>query len=231
METGPRGPKNPEKQERFLSAQEAVEILFSSFYYSQGDVPLQEEIMGYIAKKHPDWKIPEVVHKEFEERARNKIMTFVDRGPHVKVDTKDRADYKKRAEQLIDALNTGKTVADDGKTVNADDVSARYILREMIARDCQFVLTTGRHNKDRPARGPYRSDISHFTAYVLGDERPPGPPVFSEIINDLKSEFDSWIHSPHIGDDKAVAEALEEARALVTVYNQNNLDKPQLKIE
>ncbi len=197
------GPESTEQ--KTLTVEEATNAIFWSYYYSQGAGKAQEHIFAYIARKHPDWKIAQNDAEEITKGVTERTGAYVRGAPHIKRPTEHsiNQDASARSAEFIDALNNRTVpILDENDAIiytPVEDVTDRMLLYEILMRDNHFtgtilsqILLSGRAsrpNRDEKSKGHLRKRISHFAAYAIGGEKTPGPPVFKEMMDDLRLEY------------------------------------------
>lgn len=59
-----------------LTAEYASQLLFQSFYFSQGDNNLQENMFKYLHLLHPSWKMSDSLFRETIQKTQEKVAGF-----------------------------------------------------------------------------------------------------------------------------------------------------------
>jgi hypothetical protein len=184
-------------EQKELTQKEALDILYFSFYYSQGDEDLQTYLFRYIAEKHPELRAPETSLDVDQTR---QFFRFVnspahEHGTRRTNDSNVGLEIEKKYREMKDILDG----QDSGTPAfSIEKIKAEILLRQ-VDQDNHFTLLTSRPRDKEISKGYARSGISHLYAYVLKDEVPPGPSVFAEMFKDLKNSInDSYVRG-HLG--------------------------------
>lgn len=175
-----KGPQDP------LTIEVARQLLFTSFFLSQGDGPLQACYFDYLALQCPAWRLESYHCTALEQMLRPTIAQLEKRGVHKTILTselEDELSKQVRAMQLafasppVDRMHLYK-----------------LILRNMIARDWRFLCEIG----SRPARATrtalhashprYDPYLSHV-CYFLLLKQTIGIVLFDQLFQELSAQI------------------------------------------
>lgn len=212
-----------------LSPEQGAEILYWSFFYSQGNKDLQMQIFAYIARKHPEWKISPQEEVSLRKLTKERVSKFFQHGIHEEqgdFSITDESDA--RCTEFLTALNEGvlrRVEPDIPELIIQPSVrtyTTKELLVKLIDRDYKY-LNVGRPLPKGAKEDAVRPFMSHFVNYILAGERVPGPQVYSEMVEDLQREYTEYKTNPMREDDPARRDI--EIRELVDAYNSQNPDK------
>jgi len=178
------------QKEQLLTLEEADEILYWSFFHSQGDDDLQLYIFNYIATKHRDWRIPNFV---YNEPMLDRYFSFVLRsGAHARRNKEEKLTKNIVTTQVQHQQSVMESTLHGGwLSFSREELLFRILYHTIDIDEKYRTSAEGRPRQKTIRKGYSDPAMSHFAAYVLSDKRPPGPPVYSEMMDDLKKLFNN----------------------------------------
>src|SRR3989344_6838743 len=189
MREGPRPNQSSEQVPvHELDADDALDVLFWSFYYSQGETDVQLKIFHYMAAKHPEWRFPEL---PLNAEQTKRFYSFIQSAAHRHgVEQTKNENIAQEIQTEYGALKGVFRYPDADISGHSLDESLFQILYHQLDLDDKYE-TKGRPRDKEISKGYARSNLSHFATYVLADERPPGPKIYTEMFDDLKNLFNA----------------------------------------
>src|SRR3989344_99973 len=173
---------------RELDANEALDTLYWSFYYSQGETNVQANIFHYMAAKHPEWRFPEL---PLDAEQTKRFYSFVQSSAHRHgVEQTKNENIAREIQTEYGALKGIFRYPDAGISGPSLEESLFQILYNQLDLDDKYEMK-GRPRDKEISKGYARSNLSHFATYVLGNEKPPGSPIYTEMFDDLKKFFNT----------------------------------------
>lgn len=174
-------------------------ILFNTYYFSQGTSDLQKDIMQYIHKIRPTWSVSDEIGSEVFSLNQDRIRRFLTHSQHSPVAAKPNhsvvhpaieketdipEETQTRVEQFKDIVN--------GNYDNRESVSnlLNRITIRIIKRDFHWLYEKNgrprRHsNTTSPQTDPW---LSHFFYYAL-EEHSTGIKEFDEMFRGVRNTF------------------------------------------
>jgi hypothetical protein len=187
-----------------MKLDEAADLLFWSFYFSQGDQDHQANLLYKVWSQHSAREIDsEVSLESLGKEAYMRIEKFFTSGQHTQADIEQIASTTREEAKNFMEIFTNP--------VDAEPLSDIKILDHMIDRDQEFI----RERRGRDGRGP-TSEMSQAISYILLGKRVPGHPYFRELFT--KMAHDKTLLTPEVSGE----ETINKFKNLIRTYNDIN---------
>ncbi len=189
-----------------VSQEEVSEILFWSYYYSQGNLPMQKRILEYVGRAHPKWNLPEQIDID---ALTDRIHVFVEKGikagSHVAGRTSNRGKDLTR-EELFEIRKDLMSQYDSPLEGDVLSAQKEYLCKKILERmvDSDYKRLKGvmvKKSESGLQKGPFRNSISHFVSYVLENELLPGPASTKDVFTDLLADIRNRLDDPSVWRD------------------------------
>lgn len=155
-----------------------ADVLFWSFYYSQGSRALQNELLHFVRLKNPQWQ--RQARKLDMKPAYDKITAFLANSETHKT-VRNTANIRAEARMALQSLTDGHEFPQRELTINK-------IISQMLERDLRFLEKDERGGGKRSkVEGPFGRYESHLIRYVILKEHAPGPPIFSDMFEEIRA--------------------------------------------
>ena len=220
-----------------LDAKRVHAIIFTSFFFSQGDNDMQGDMFRYIHRIRPEWHID--LHSLFPQLIEDKVF-------QEKIDRVALSNGKKHTTHLvggkrIDAASSRNALVEEihslRRILSGEREDTEY-MNELLATltwtiieaDHLNIVEKGGRTRDlnklngkNGTLSPYDDPFhSHFCYYVLG-ENSTHIPEFDQMFLDIRNSFNSSLAFLEPKNRKNLHEKVSK---LIEVYNEHH---PNLK--
>jgi hypothetical protein len=183
-------PESRESSERVLDVRETADLLFWSFYYSQGYIPLQKQLFEALAQLDPHVSLAPISDHEFLDLEEGRYQRHVLKSPlHVDPQKLKKSEVNSVfLEQLHIMQQAFRSRSSRSQPI--ESIALQNIIGEMIVRDHKFLVMKGDarpSTRQRPAQGPFGARKSHFVSYVLRGDPCPGPQQFQRLMQTIRA--------------------------------------------
>jgi hypothetical protein len=166
------------------SFQEARQLFFRSFFFSQGAIELQRDLFQYLALVYPFWVLTGTERRELQEAVVPQCIRYLAAGLHVKIQTElVEQEVQGRSYDLMHALQ---------RPPHARGELLTRILQAVVIRDFFFLQKKGgrpglvlRDEQAQTITGPYFSHFCHFG--LLG--HPTGAVAYDRLFAELADAY------------------------------------------
>gem|GEM_PF-5115913 len=191
---------------REISKQEVSDMLFWSFYFSQGRSELQNDFVHLAGQNHPEMLLPN--DDTFILPDLQRYKKFLEPGAtHTRLIPQESASDLIRAIQEEHGLSIAdahiynqihvhwKVAQNAFSGLRPDPIEIQDLLQKitthMIWRDAQYARKPELRPaaETRPKEGPFAANKSHFVSYVLRHETVPGPAIYTEIMEQIRNSL------------------------------------------
>jgi len=224
-----------------LEEKTAKNILFSSFYFSQGSKYLQHDIFRYLHRLRPNWHMDYafpwqlIQDEKFQEKAYGVVLsngekhpTHFRTGQPINIDDA-QSNLLEEAHALVRHLNG------EIEDMESDDNLLATLTWEVIGQDQEHLIEKG--GRPRGAKNaisqtdslsPYEDPyLSHFCYYILARNK-TGIDEFDSIFADIRRK---WSLSLSIAAPEQRPRILENLRQIIEVYNAHHANSKVLAPE
>jgi hypothetical protein len=169
-----------------------ADVLYNSFFYSQGNQLFQQEIFSYLVATHPEWRWPQCSFKAlmpvFVRMHRERFDAFVASPAHIDVDMSPNSTRR----LVSEAMQT------EFKDFRAAVCAPRHDPQELLANLVSHMVTRDAYYweqpEGRPRTGRVRTGIahpraSHTVRFLIERRRGPGGPLFDEMLQAMSDEL------------------------------------------
>lgn len=166
------------------SLQEACQLFFRSFFFSQGAIELQRDLFAYLALVYPAWSLSWEERRSLQAAVLPQCVRYLAAGLHIKMPAElVEQEVQGRSADLMRALS---------RPPQARDILLARILQLVVQRDFTLLQKKGgrpalkvRDERTQTITAPY---FSHFCQFgLLG--HPTGVAAYDQLFAELVDAY------------------------------------------